>query len=522
MRRRGLIPTPLESLSERGFPVLRASSAKGFEAEQARPSLLPEVAGASSSERAAFRRLGSRLLHDAQQLEEDWLRGCSDCPELGTVDPAYADAARRALRPLYGSLRTGRIEDAELHVLELVTDLQSLGLGLAASRLALSALERALVRSLPDEERALAVRTLDALFTRLAAQAYAADDARPAWLESGSRSKRPLAAGGLVGDSPHMQQLSRQIRALASAPGPVLIVGPSGTGKELVAQAIHGFGLRAARPFIAVNCAALPQELIESELFGHERGAFTGSRGDAIGLMRAAGDGTLFLDEVTEMPPSTQAKLLRALEQRSVRPVGGVREWPIHARVLGATNRDPLQAIEAGSLRADLYYRMCVHRIQLAPLAERRGDIPQLLEHFLAQIGSERAPLGFSPASLSVLMAYAWPGNVRELRNVVEHSCAFAPGAWVEPEHLPEHLLESSARSGMMRRVVHPAAFAAAAQPARREEPGALEPLCDVERRHIRRVMQHTRGNKAQAARVLGLSRHQLYVKLERLGILEW
>jgi DNA-binding NtrC family response regulator len=520
---------------------LRAQSAERLEAEQSRRSLFPEAGVVSSTERGAFRRIGSRLLHDAQQIEADWLRDCEECQDLRDADPEYASAARRALRPLYGSLRTGRLDDAELHVIELVTDLQALGLGLHATVLALNSLQRALVRSLPLAERGLAVRLLGRFFTRLTAQVYADADAKPAWLESGARSRRPPAAGGLVGNSAHMQQLGKQIRALASAPGPVLIVGPSGTGKELVAQAIHAFGPRGTRPFIAVNCAALPQELIESELFGHEKGAFTGSRGDAIGLMRAAGDGTLFLDEVTEMPPATQAKLLRALEQRCVRPVGGVREWPIHARVLGATNRDPLQAIESGSLRADLYYRMCVHRIQLAPLAERSGDIPQLLEHFLAQIGSERrAPLGFSPASLSLLMAYKWPGNVRELRNVVEHSCAFAPGAWVEPEHLPEHLAKTSATSGVMPRVIHPGAIAPAAlapavttasvstavapagMAALASDSGEFEPLCDVERRHIRRVMQHTRGNKAQAARVLGLSRHQLYVKLERLGILDW
>jgi two-component system response regulator HydG len=212
------------------------------------------------------------------------------------------------------------------------------------------------------------------------------------------------------------------------------------------------------------------------------------------------------------MPPSTQAKLLRALEQRTVRPVGGVREWPIHARVLGATNRDPLHAIEAGLLRTDLYYRMCVHRIELAPLCERRSDIPLLLEYFLSMLESDRpAPLGFSSASTSVLMAYSWPGNVRELRNVVEHSCAFAAGTWVELEHLPQQVFKSPAASGVMARV--------SVAPAERDVGAALEPLCDVERRHIERVLSHTQGNKARAARVLGLSRHQLYLKIERLGI---
>jgi DNA-binding NtrC family response regulator len=465
-------------------------------------------ANVSSAEQAQFHRLGARLMHDAQQFETNWLGGC----ELDmTVSADGVDAIRRALRPLYGALRSARIRDAELHLIELVTDLGAAGFEQAAVAEVITALNRALALSAPDRDSAAAVVTLGRFLESVAARAYSETDVQPELLQSGARARPRAHQTALVGNSRPMRELEKHIRALADAPGPVLIVGPSGTGKELVAQAIHQSGRRRQRPFLAVNCAALPAELIESELFGHERGAFTGSREQSVGLMRAAADGTLFLDEVTEMPPSTQAKLLRALEQRTVRPVGGLREWPIHARVLGATNRDPLQAIEAGALRSDLYYRMCVHRIELVPLCERRSDIPALIEHFLATTAEERqAPLGFSAASLSLLMTYSWPGNVRELRNVIEHACAFAPGAWVEPEHLPEQISKSRTASGVMPKVAAHAHADLAAE---------LEPLCDVERRHIRRVLQHTQGNKAHAARVLGLSRHQLYLKLERLGI---
>jgi two-component system, NtrC family, response regulator AtoC len=488
--------------------------ARGLKQRQAAGGLARPSCG-SSAERAAFQRLGPQLRHEAQQFETNWIGACAWIREVDRAGAEGVAAIRQSLRPLYRSLRTAQLEDAELHLIELITDLKAAGLDHAAVSEVVNALNHALSLAAPDAEGTDAMRSLCCFITQVASRAYAETDTNTELSQSGSRVRKPLAAPGLVGDSRQMLQLGKQIQALSEAPGPVLIVGPSGTGKELVAQAIHSSGRRRQRPFIAVNCAALPAELIESELFGHERGAFTGSRERSLGLMRAAADGTLFLDEVTEMPPSTQAKLLRALEQRSVRPVGGVREWPIHARVLGATNRDPVQAIAAGVLRSDLYYRMCVHRIDLSPLSERRGDIPLLIEHFLALIVCGRpVPLGFSAESTSVLMAYSWPGNVRELRNVVEHSCAFAPGAWVEPEHLPEHVFRSSAASGVMLR--------ASTACADREIPRELEPLCDVERRHIRRVLSHTRGNKAQAARVLGLSRHQLYLKLERLGIIDW
>jgi DNA-binding NtrC family response regulator len=312
-----------------------------------------------------------------------------------------------------------------------------------------------------------------------------------------------------------MKQFRSELADIARAPGSVLIVGESGTGKELVAEAIHRHGEFAARPFIPVNCAALPRELFESELFGHERGAFTGSGDAASGLLRAAGQGTIFLDEITEMPLAVQAKLLRALEQRAVRPVGGVRELPMEARIVAATNVDPERSGESSALRRDLFYRLCVHRIDVPPLRERSEDIPLLIEHFLREIARRGhvAPDGFSAESLRLLARYEFRGNVRELRNIVEHTCASCGDGWVEPCHLPQRLLRDAQASR-----VPPRTESMADPPA--GNPAPLE-LREVERRHIEYVLTMTGGNKAHAARLLGVSRHQLYLKLERLGLLE-
>jgi two-component system response regulator HydG len=303
-----------------------------------------------------------------------------------------------------------------------------------------------------------------------------------------------------------MVELRAAIADLAMTRGAVLIVGESGTGKELVAKALHELGPFAEEPYVAINCAALPRELIESELFGHERGAFTGSRESAPGLLRAAGPGSVFLDEITEMPQTLQPKLLRALEQRAVRPVGGLRELPFRARVVAATNADPEALVDSQRLRADLFYRLCVHRVDVPPLRERCGDIPLLVEHFLRDLQYCGARREFCPEAIQALQRYAWPGNVRELRNAVEHASATAKGCRIEVRHLP-------------------------ARVTRREEPssgvGSADEIAEgeelslrlVERRHIERVLQLSGGNKARAARLLGLSRHQLYLKLERFGL---
>lgn len=342
-------------------------------------------------------------------------------------------------------------------------------------------------------------------------------------LESTERVRSAESDFGLIGSSAHMLLLRSELQTVAQAAGPVLLIGESGTGKELVAQALHQRG-RDKRPFVAVNCAALPPDLVESELFGHERGAFTGSREAAAGLMRTAQDGTIFLDEISEMPMMLQAKLLRVLEQRTVRPVGGVRELPMRARVVAATNRDPALAVSQGRMRADLYYRLCVHAITLPPLRERSDDIPELCEHFLQELRDTgyRASTHVTSAALERLQVHDWPGNVRELKNVIEHAVAVARGEVIDLHHLPRAFGTSLGGGSIAQSGPGSALRSAAAgePPVRGEEPEpVVTRLEDLEREHILRALAVTGGNKTHAAKLLGLSRHQLYVRLERLAL---
>lgn len=309
---------------------------------------------------------------------------------------------------------------------------------------------------------------------------------------------------GLIGRSAPMRRIYEQIAAAAGGHGAVLIGGESGTGKELAARALHACAGASSRPFMPVNCAALPRELIESELFGHRKGAYTGAQDEYMGIIRSAGNGSVFLDEISEMPVETQAKLLRVLEEHAVRPVGVPRELPVQARFIASTNRDPEEAIRAGALRKDLWYRLGVHRIDMPPLRERRGDVPALVAHFVDLLAARglRSVEGVDADAVAALEACPWPGNVRELRNAVEHALTAGHGPRLRRGDLPADVF----RGG---RAVEGA-------PA---SPNGVPTYEQAERDLICRALDATRGNKVHAALMLRISRHRLYDKLRKFGL---
>jgi DNA-binding NtrC family response regulator len=300
----------------------------------------------------------------------------------------------------------------------------------------------------------------------------------------------------IVGNAKSMEAVFDRIVAASGSSASVLILGESGTGKELVARAIHYTGKFKSGPFVAVNCAALPESLIESELFGHTKGAFTGAAGESMGLFRTAHGGTILLDEVFEMPPDVQVKLIRAIQQRTVRPVGGMSEVPIDVRIIANTNQDPTKLLEKGGLRKDLYYRLSVINIRVPPLRDRPEDIPILIEHFKARLAKTYG-FGIGPIeseAMDMLMLYPWPGNVRELENVVEQWFAMERRDSVAVADLPEELTSSSRETAVV-------------------DNGdvTLMPLQEAERALALRAMQAAGQNKSKAANLLGISRKKLY-----------
>ncbi len=316
---------------------------------------------------------------------------------------------------------------------------------------------------------------------------------------------------GLVGASPVMRRLYERIEAAGQTRGTVLVVGESGTGKELVARAIHECGPEPSAPFVALNCAALPKDLIESELFGYKRGAFSGANTEYLGLFRAAEGGTLFLDEITEMSAETQSKLLRAIQERTVRPVGSTREVPVDVRLIASTNRDPEQAVGAGQLRQDLYYRLQASVLQVPPLRERPGDVPLLAQHFIALFNEKlhRTPLvvGIEEDAMEAMERYPWPGNVRELSNAIESAFTFGRSATLRLVDLPPALASE------------PGVHLAPAQHTASAAPNGVATFADVERDLIKRTLAMTEGNKARAAKLLRISRKKLYAKIAKYGL---
>ncbi len=317
------------------------------------------------------------------------------------------------------------------------------------------------------------------------------------------------ALAGMVGESPPMGELVRQVRNVIESDVSVCVFGESGTGKEIVARAIHLHGRRRQAPFVPVNCAAIPQSLHESELFGHERGAFTGAVATHRGRFEQAHGGTLFLDEVGEMSTMTQASLLRALQERTIRRVGGTSDIAVNVRVVCATHRDLEHEVKVGRFREDLYFRLVVYPIVVPPLRDRPGDVPLLVAHMLRSFAADvRRPVTrVSPAALDALSQYPWPGNVRELQNAVHRAMLACGGDEIELAHLP-----ASVRGGLP---VLPPGPAPADVP--RSEPEPVLPLREVERRAMARALEATQGNVTHAARLLGVGRATLYRRLAEL-----
>ena len=306
----------------------------------------------------------------------------------------------------------------------------------------------------------------------------------------------------IVGQSPAMRRVYDVIRRIATSDATVLIHGETGTGKELVARAIHRSSARAKGPFVAINCAAVPESLLESELFGHARGAFTSAHTERTGLLVQATGGTLFLDEIGELSMEVQPKLLRALQERKVRPVGANQEVPFDARLVSASNRDLDSEVSNKRFREDLYYRINVVTLEVPPLRERAGDILLLAQHFLQRAAKANAKgtLTLSPTAAEKLMTYAWPGNVRELENCIERAVALARFDQITVEDLPEKV-----RAYQTDRILVSA-----------DDATAVVTLDELERRYILQVLQLVGGNKSRAAQLLGLDRRTLYRKLDR------
>lgn len=325
------------------------------------------------------------------------------------------------------------------------------------------------------------------------------------------RSQQGL--GSLIGNSPEMEKIYRILSKVSQTAHPVLILGESGTGKELIARSIHANGPQASKPFLPVDCGSLVPTLVESELFGYVKGAFTGATRNKDGLLASAEGGTVFLDEIGEMPLDLQAKLLRALQEKEIRPVGATHRVPINCRILAATNRDLAAMVEQGRFRKDLYYRLNVVALRIPPLRDRREDIPMLAAHFLTRMNRVNgAKYVLSDDALRTMSEYAWPGNVRELENSIERACALSSGPVLRLGDLPTQLQD-----------FHLHAFrsdhAAQTENATASAPSDVTSLAELERQAILDTLRQLKGDKLTTARLLGIGKTTLYRKLKEYGI---
>jgi two-component system nitrogen regulation response regulator GlnG len=341
-------------------------------------------------------------------------------------------------------------------------------------------------------------------------------------------SYQPLLASedyaeGIVGKSEAMQQVFKLIGQVSQSDATVLVTGESGTGKELVARAIYHHSRRAEKPFLAINCAAIPENLLESELFGHEKGAFTGAADRRIGKFEQCDQGTIFLDEIADMPPSTQTKILRVLQSGEFQRVGGNQTFQVDVRVIAATNKNPEEQVSTKRFREDLYYRLNVVRIHLPPLRERRDDVRLLVDYFLQRLAKSGTSSGkvmkISPEALKILDRSSWPGNVRELENVIERSAVVARGDSILPKDLPAEVREPRAVAVAPQDLT--TAIDAAVRPlyALAKKDPKLKIMAAVERELITRALVETSGNQVQAARLLGITRATLRKRIEKFGI---
>jgi len=348
---------------------------------------------------------------------------------------------------------------------------------------------------------------------RVAAESRQRSERLEARVEALARELESRQKSRIVGISPSWKETLRQVGRVAAADTTVLITGESGTGKEVVANLVHKGSGRAHKPFVALNCAALPEQLLESELFGHEKGAFTGAIATKIGRIEQAAGGTLFLDEIAEMSPLVQAKFLRVLEEREFQRVGGTRTLKADVRVIAATNRDLGAAISRQAFRQDLFYRLNVFQIHITPLRERPEDILPLAEAFLEDLGKTmgRPAAGLSKDARDWLLRYPWPGNVRELRNAIERAILLCDGGLITQAHLPRPMLRSEGSA---------TGHGSSDGPAGTTVPESVD-LAAMERDLIEKALGQCKGNKAKAARLLGLTRSQLYSRLEKHGIRE-
>ena len=450
------------------------------------------------------RHLEPLLAHKTRYLST-WRRGCEAEAPPARLDEIF-QAFDREIDHI-GALPSERLLASALRATG--SSLAQRGVPLATLLAASAHAGHAAIETLGEGASAGVLRALNELEAQRAAtylRAYETQDEAPRprctrALLAGAERVASTAGYGIVGRSAATMHLRRSVEAAARGPSTILVTGESGSGKELVARAIHAAS--GSGKFVALSCATLPSHLVESELFGHVRGAIPGAATDHTGLLVAANGGTLFLDEVTEMSPEIQAKLLRVLEERTVRPVGSLEETAVDARIVASTQKDPLASIDSHRLRADLFYRLQGYCITVPPLRDRREDIPLLAEHFLATFCNRKSGCiwAVSDAAMAALVAADWPGNVRELRNAIEHAITTGSSDVIDVTDLPPHLAHHVPRrsEGVSAAAVH------------------LPSLAEAEIDLIRATLERCGGNKLRAAASLGISRHKLYDRLRRM-----